>query len=89
MMGFQVYLADDASRDLDFQLSATEYIPRSPTDTSLEELLRSAEKVEKGVPLSADLDEALLHGSSIGGARPKALIEDHNVMFSGANHRVR
>lgn len=66
---------------LDFQLSATEYVPRSPTNVSLEELLRSAEKVENGVPLNADLDEALLHGSSIGGARPKALIEDHNKKF--------
>jgi serine/threonine-protein kinase HipA len=66
---------------LDFQLSATEYVPRSPIGVSLEELLRSAEKVEKGVPLSADLDEALLHGSSIGGARPKALIEDHTKKY--------
>lgn len=66
---------------LDFQLSATEYVPRSPTNVSLEELLRSAEKVENGVPLNADLDEALLHGSSIGGARPKALIDDNNKKF--------
>lgn len=60
---------------LDFQLSPVEYVPRSPVNASLEELLRSAERVEKGVPLNADLDEALHHGSSIGGARPKALIE--------------
>lgn len=60
---------------LDFQLSPVEYVPRSPVNASLEELLRSAERVEKGVPLNADLDEALHHGSSIGGARPKALLE--------------
>ncbi len=66
---------------LDFQHSATEYVPRSPVNAAMEELLRSAERVEKGVPLSADLDEALYHGSSIGGARPKALIEDHDKKY--------
>lgn len=60
---------------LDFQLSATEYIPRLSSNASLEELLESAERVEKGIPLSPDLDQALQHGTSIGGARPKALIE--------------
>ncbi|WP_144402074.1 type II toxin-antitoxin system HipA family toxin [Geoalkalibacter subterraneus] len=60
---------------LDFQLSPVEYVPRSPVNAPLEELLRSAERVEKGVPLNPDIDEALHHGSSIGGARPKALIE--------------
>ena len=41
----------------------------------LKNLMQSAERVEKGVPLSPDLDQALQHGTSIGGARPKALIE--------------
>ncbi len=59
---------------LDFQLSPTEYIPRWSANATLEELSKAAEKVELGVPLSPDLDQALLHGSSIGGARPKALI---------------
>jgi len=66
---------------LDFQLSPVEYVPRSPGNASLEELLRSAERVEKGVPLNADLDDALHHGSSIGGARPKALIEHQNKKY--------
>jgi len=35
-----------------------------------------ADRVEKGIPLTPELDQALFHGSSIGGARPKALIED-------------
>ena len=60
---------------LDFQLSPTEYVPRLPESSTLEELLVAADKVEKGIPLSPELDQALLHGSSIGGARPKALIE--------------
>lgn len=66
---------------LDFQLSSVEYVPRSPVNASFEELLRSAERVEKGIPLNADLDEALHRGSSIGGARPKALVEHQNKKY--------
>ncbi len=61
---------------LDFQRSPTEYVPRSVNNASLEELLQSAERVERGAPLTPELDQALFHGTSIGGARPKALIED-------------
>lgn len=64
---------------LDFQLSPSEYVPRSPTNATLEELMESAKRVEQGIPLSPELDQALHHGSSIGGARPKALIEDGNI----------
>ena len=60
---------------LDFQLSPTEYVPRLCESSTLEELLKAADKVERGVPLSPELDQALIHGSSIGGARPKALID--------------
>ncbi len=61
---------------LDFQHSPTEYVPRAANNVSLEELIDSAERVEKGIPLTPELDQALFHGSSIGGARPKALIQD-------------
>jgi serine/threonine-protein kinase HipA len=61
---------------LDFQASAARYVPRGGGHASLEELLASAEKVEKNLPLTPELDQALHHGSSIGGARPKALIAD-------------
>jgi len=60
---------------LDFQHSPTKYIPRSYNNASMEELLESIDRVEQGLPLSPELDQALFHGSSIGGARPKALIE--------------
>ena len=63
---------------LDFQLSPTEYIPREMGEASLDVLSESAEKVEKGIPLTSELDQALHHGTSIGGARPKTLIDDHN-----------
>ena len=66
---------------LDFQLSATEYVTRSSVNVTLDELLQSAERVEKGIPLTAELDQALQHGSSIGGARPKALIEDNDTKY--------
>ncbi|MGZ8362908.1 MAG: type II toxin-antitoxin system HipA family toxin [Caulobacteraceae bacterium] len=66
---------------LDFQFSATAYEPRSSVNATLEELIQSAERVEKGIPLSPELDQALHHGSSIGGARPKALIEDGASKF--------
>ncbi|ADV14739.1 HipA-like protein [Mesorhizobium australicum WSM2073] len=64
---------------LDFQFSPTNYEPRAPANATLEELVQSAERVETGIPLTPELDQALHHGSSIGGARPKALIEDHTV----------
>jgi len=61
---------------LDFQRSASEYVARSTADATLTELAESAERLEQGIPLSPELDQALLHGSSIGGARPKALLSD-------------
>ena len=71
----------DRAGALDFQLSATHYEPRLAVNASLGELLESAERVEKGIPLSPDLDRALNHGSSIGGARPKALIEEGDKKY--------
>lgn len=61
---------------LDFQASASTYVPRTSDTATLEELLRAADRVEAGVPFSPALDRVLLHASSIGGARPKALIDD-------------
>ncbi len=61
---------------LDFQLSPKDYQPRIAQNADIRELIESAERVEKGIPLTQALDQALFHGSPIGGARPKALIED-------------
>jgi serine/threonine-protein kinase HipA len=60
---------------LDFQKSATEYVPRLKSGATYEELIEAADRIEKGVPLTPALDQALNHGTSIGGARPKALID--------------
>jgi len=61
---------------LDVQESPTQYTPRSIDHATLDELVDSARRVEEGIPLTPDLDAALLHGTSIGGARPKALLRD-------------
>ena len=66
---------------LDFQLSPATYVPRSTKAASLEELLTAAERVEKGIALTPELDQALFHGSSLGGARPKAMVEDGDKKF--------
>jgi len=74
---------------LDFQASATEYVPRLAAQASLAELMEAAALIEEGVPLTPALDQALNHGTSIGGARPKALINDGTkkfiAKFSAAN----
>ncbi|HGG60924.1 MAG TPA: type II toxin-antitoxin system HipA family toxin [Gammaproteobacteria bacterium] len=61
---------------LDFQVSPTEYAPRATGTASLRQLVQAADLVEKGLPLSPALDQALQHGTSLGGARPKARIDD-------------
>lgn len=66
---------------LDFQASASEYVPRAAVGATLEELILSADRVEAGIPLTPELDRALHHGSSLGGARPKALLTDGKVKY--------
>lgn len=60
---------------LDFQRSATDYVVRGETAT-LEQLVQAAELIELGRPIPAELAAAAAHGTSIGGARPKAILED-------------
>ncbi len=64
---------------LDFQLSAREYIPRTSIQASYQDLLEAADRVEKGLLLTPTLDQAIHHGTSIGGARPKALIDGNDL----------
>jgi serine/threonine-protein kinase HipA len=65
---------------LDFQLSPEEYVPRN-SEATLAEMQEAADCLERGAPLSDELDMALLHGSSVGGARPKALLIDDGKML--------
>lgn len=76
LLTFLLESGSDRPGALDFQSSAEHYAPRSGEHATLDELASSARRVEEGIPLSPTLDAALLHGSSIGGSRPKALIDD-------------
>ncbi len=70
---------------LDFQARSDIYVPRLET-ASLAELQNAAETLERGDPLPAPIAEALLRGSSIGGARPKVLLNDPQP--NGARHLI-
>jgi serine/threonine-protein kinase HipA len=66
-LGELTYLLESGSDRigaLDFQRSPMEYVPRSANNVSMEELIESAERVEKGVPLTLELDQALFHPDS-------------------------
>jgi len=62
---------------LDFQNSATEYVARGAEKTfTVTELADAADRLIAGEPLPEDLADALIRGTSVGGARPKALLND-------------
>lgn len=78
---FMLNSGSDRVGALDFQASPKTYVPREQANATLEDLLDAAGCVERGEPIPAALDRALFHGSSIGGARPKALIEAEGRKF--------
>ncbi|RMB02026.1 type II toxin-antitoxin system HipA family toxin [Eilatimonas milleporae] len=88
-LGFLLESGSDRIGALDFQASPTEYVSRIEDNASLAELLEASERVEKGLPLSEALDRVLNHGTSIGGARPKAILESggrkYIAKFSASN----
>lgn len=62
---------------LDVTSEPTGYIVMQPDlQTSVGDLLNAAQIVEAGKPLPESLGNALLHGSSVGGSRPKSLLND-------------
>ncbi len=76
-----VYLLESGSDRigaLDFQQSSTDYWPRESQAATLDELQEASAYVEAGEPLPPALDQAIQHGSSIGGARPKAILDDRD-----------
>jgi serine/threonine-protein kinase HipA len=80
-LGLLTYLLDSGSDRigaLDFQTSATDYVPRLQAAT-LAELQTATERLNAGEHLSPALADALLRGTSIGGARPKALLNDETT----------
>lgn len=78
---FLLNSGSDRAGALDFQASPEKYVAREQGKVSLDELLEAAGRVERGEPIPQALDTALFHGSSIGGARPKALIENADKKF--------
>lgn len=73
---------------LDFQVSAQTYVARG-TSATIDELHSAAEALEAGQVLTDELGIALVRGTSIGGARPKALIDvdghSHIAKFASAS----
>jgi serine/threonine-protein kinase HipA len=61
---------------LDFQERSDVYVSRDESSAPLSELMEAAERISEGRELSPALELALLHGSSVGGARPKALLTE-------------
>lgn len=81
ILTYLVESGSDRVGAVDFQRSPTEYVPRAPAHAPLGLLLEAADIVAAGETLDPDLAEALLNGTPLGGARPKALIEDQATKY--------
>lgn len=80
-VGLLTFLLESGSNRvgaLDFQASPDRYVARG-AEAPLEELLDAATRIDEGLPLSPELELALLHGSSLGGARPKATVTGDGI----------
>jgi serine/threonine-protein kinase HipA len=75
-LNYMLMSGSDRIGALDFQASPRKYVPRLQRDAPLQDLLNASDAIERGVPLSPELEDALRHGTSIGGARPKAQLID-------------
>ena len=75
-LGYLLNSSSDRVGALDFQATPDEYLVRGGGNATLDELYEAARHVEEGRPLPAALERALLHGTSIGGARPKVALRD-------------
>lgn len=94
-LGFDFYMLESDSQrfgNLDFQPSHDIYEPRGG-DATLDDLAQAADLLDRGQTLPANLDAALLHGTSVGGARPKAQLRDREgqhwiAKFSSSTDRL-
>lgn len=77
-LGYLLSSGTDRAGALDFQQSPTEYVPRTVERSSMAELAEAAASIEEDRPLSPALERALLGGTSMGGARPKATLIDQS-----------
>jgi serine/threonine-protein kinase HipA len=76
-LDYLLQAGNDRIGALDVTPESTGYNSVQPDcQASIEDLLNAAQIVETGKPLPESLGNALLHGSSVGGARPKSLLQD-------------
>jgi serine/threonine-protein kinase HipA len=84
---------EDRIGALAFSNSATDYSAVEPRPVTLVDMEAAARGAQEGKPLPPALVDALLHGTSIGGARPKATvdIDGHHwiAKFSSTTDRYR
>lgn len=80
-LDYMLLSGSDRIGALDFQESSAEYQPREIDHPELADLLEAASLIEQNQPLPPELDNALLRGTSAGGARPKALINDNDQQY--------
>jgi serine/threonine-protein kinase HipA len=77
LLAYLLESGSDRIGALDFQASATGYEART-SEATLDEMATAADRLEAGLPLTPALGIALLHGTSVGGARPKVLVNDRD-----------
>ena len=86
---FMLESGSNRSGALDFQASPKYYVPRETPTATVDDLLTAAECLERGESIPSELAEPLQHGSSIGGARPKAVLKQGDqqlvAKFSSSN----
>lgn len=75
---YLVAAGSDRIGALDFQVERGPYKRNKPRSAPLEMLLEAAEILDSGEQLPPEIHESLIRGSSIGGARPKALLDDED-----------
>ncbi len=91
-----LFAGDDRFGALGVSVSADRYIPRRlgpyPTLQDLTQLSRAVEDVQTQAPLTADIQRLIQPGVSLGGARPKALLQTDSgpcvVKFSELDDEV-
>lgn len=76
-LGYMLYSGSNRFGALDFQQDAATYTPRADS-ASLDELHKAAVLLQQGNLSNAALSEALIEGTSIGGARPKVVVHDND-----------
>lgn len=66
---------------VDFQSSAQDYVARGCGMRDLAVIQQAMDGIAAGVPLAADVQAAAQRGTSLGGARPKAVIEHEGTLW--------